>query len=85
LRYAFTAFIALMLMAGQTEAQAPVSGKSPKASSRNLPPEEVIQQFTQKETEFYDAWMQYMYTQTAVVRVLSDDGHPTKESLRIVN
>jgi hypothetical protein len=73
-----------MLMAGQTEAQAPASGKSPTVSSRNLAPEEIIRQFTQKETEFYEAWMQYMYTQTAVIRLLSVDGRPTKETLRIV-
>jgi len=55
------------------------------ASRKSLTPEEIIQQFAQKETEFYEAWIQYMYTQTADIRVLSDDGVPKNERLRIIS
>jgi hypothetical protein len=39
-------------------------------------PEEIIKKFTEKETEFYKAWMNYTYVQNAYVRILSVDGRP---------
>lgn len=63
------------------EAQA---GSRPSLA-KELTPEQIIEQFSKKETEFYEAWMQYMYTQTMLIRVLSVDGSPRKESLRIVS
>ena len=80
----FFAFVAVMLWIGQSYAQAPNPPASQSASKRDLTPDQVIQQFAQKEAEFYEAWMQYMYTQTAVIRVVSVNGVPTKESMRIV-
>jgi hypothetical protein len=51
-----------------------------------MTPEQIIQKFSQKETEFYDAWMQYTYTQTATIKVVSVDGVPAKgETLVIVS
>lgn len=80
----FFAFVALMVWIGQSYAQAPNPPESQSASKKDLTPEQVIQQFAQKEAEFYEAWMQYMYTQTSVIRVVSVDGVPARESMKIV-
>jgi hypothetical protein len=84
-RYTYMAIVAFMLMAGQTKAQEPNPPASQSAPKQSLTPEQIIQQFAQKETEFYDAWMQYVYTQTSVIRVVSVDGRPTKETMKIVS
>ncbi len=54
------------------------------AAAGELPPEQIIEQFASKEEEFYEAWMQYAYVQTANIRVLSVDGAPQKESETLV-
>lgn len=83
------AVVAYLLLTAGTMGQAqaaqsvPDSGKS--ARSWNLPPEEIIKRFSAKETEFYEAWMQYTYRQTAVIRVLSVNGNPSKERLTLVS
>jgi hypothetical protein len=51
------------------------------ASKGEPSPEEIIQKFTEKEEEFYKAWMQYTYTQTAVIRIVSVDGAPQKDRM----
>lgn len=51
----------------------------------NLSPDEIIRQFSAKETEFYEAWMQYTYHQTADVRVLSVNGVPRREVMTIIS
>jgi hypothetical protein len=56
----------------------PQAGKEVTQSS-SIPPEEIIKKFSAKETEFYEAWMQYTYHQIADLRLLSYDGRPTKE------
>jgi len=53
------------------------------ASNNKITPEEIIQKFTQKETEFYDAWIQYAYTQKAVLRVLSVNDTKVRERMTI--
>lgn len=68
----------------RAEGESPQS-KAPSASAEALKPEEIIQKFAQKESEFYEAWMQYTYTQNAVIRVLSVDGAPQKERLTLVS
>ena len=89
MRIAYTVVAAIMLMNVQSRAQAPDQQESkPESRSvakKDLTPEQIIEQFAQKESEFYEAWMQYMYTQTAVVKVLSEDGVPKNETLRIVS
>ncbi len=55
------------------------------ATKAEFNPDRIIEQFAQKETEFYDAWMQYTYTQTAEIRVLSVDGVPQKEKMTIIS
>jgi hypothetical protein len=57
--------------AGTAGAQT-AQGPQPK---KNLPPEEVIKAFAEKESEFYDAWMQYTYQQIADIQVKSVDGY----------
>jgi len=57
----------------------------PQAKREELPPDQVIERFSQKETEFYEAWMQYTYTQTANIRILSLDGTPQKEGMTLVS
>jgi hypothetical protein len=44
-----------------------------------MTPEQIIKAFSAKETEFYEAWMQYAYHQTADVIVNSVDGIPKNE------
>ena len=85
MRHIYPMFIAVILVMGQTQAQSPDTPSSQSSSKPVLTPEQIIQQFSQKETEFYDAWMQYIYTQTTVVRILSVNGRPARESLRIVS
>jgi hypothetical protein len=58
---------------------------SQAAPSKELAPDQIIEKFVAKETEFYEAWMQYSYTQTSVIKVLSVDGAPRKESMTIVS
>jgi hypothetical protein len=89
MRIAYIVAAAIMLINVQSRAQAP-DQPEPRPESRSvarkdLTPEQIIEQFAQKELEFYEAWMQYMYTQTAVVKVLSEDGVPKNETLRIVS
>jgi hypothetical protein len=77
-RYLHLGMLAFLLLTGQSGAQT----KSQTAVSKgDLTPEEIIQRFTEKEEEFYAAWMQYTYVQTAVIRVLSVDGTPQKDRM----
>jgi len=55
------------------------------ADKKDLTPEEIIRKFTEKETEFYKAWMQYAYVQRAEIRVRSVDGAPSNESMTLVS
>ena len=88
MRYVYALRISAILILASLVAQGPVRGFAEPASqadpSKELTPEQIIQKFAEKETEFYEAWMQYSYTQTAVVRVLSVDGAPRKESMTII-
>ena len=85
MRHLYFAFIVATLMTGPAAAESPDPPASQTSSKQALAPEQIIEQFTRKETEFYDAWMQYIYTQTSVIRVLSVNGRPTKETLRIIS
>jgi hypothetical protein len=55
------------------------------APAKDMPPEEIILRFAAKETEFYDAWMQYAYHQVAEVRVLSVNGLPKREKMTTIS
>src|SRR5438034_156724 len=52
---------------------------------KDLKPEEIIQAFAAKETESYEAWIQYTYRQNADVRVVSVNGMPTRDRLILVS
>jgi outer membrane lipoprotein-sorting protein len=72
------------------EAQSATPPPSPPAQAQSAPakdltPEEVIKAFSAKETEFYEAWIQYAYQQDAEVRVLSVNGNPSRERMRLVS
>jgi hypothetical protein len=71
----------------QMSSSGPLHVQNPPPSSRpkELTPEEIIKAFSAKETEFYEAWIQYTYRQDATVRVLSVNGSPKKESMRLVS
>jgi hypothetical protein len=69
---------------GNQIAPQPQGGDKAK-QSKDLPPEEIIKKFAAKETEFYDAWMQYTYHQTAEVRVISVNGVPKREKMTTIS
>jgi outer membrane lipoprotein-sorting protein len=56
-----------------------------KSISKDLPVDQIIQKFAEKETEFYNAWLHYTFKQSAVIRILSVDGAPSKESMTLVS
>ncbi len=63
----------------------PAFPASPSESEGEINPEEIIRRFTEIESKFYEAWMGYAYTQTAVIRVLSVDNVPVNnEALMLV-
>jgi hypothetical protein len=80
--------IVLVLAVGYSNAQAPPDTSTQKpnqtAPAKGLTPEEIIQKFSGKETEFYEAWMQYTYKQIVEVRILEVDGQPFKERVLLV-
>jgi hypothetical protein len=90
----YLAFFSMLLaLAGQDGAQLPTRAGAeaqdkPRVEARDgkiLTPEEIIRAFSAKETEFYEAWMQYAYHQTADVRVLSVNGVPKQEAMRTIS
>jgi hypothetical protein len=59
--------------------------QSQEVRQGNLAPEEIIKAFSAKETEFYEAWKEYAYHQTAEVRVLSVNGFPKQEKMTMIS
>ncbi len=87
----FVALLSMLpgLLWAQASAPQPDSGQ-PKggaevSQAKDLPPEEIIRRFSAKETEFYDAWMQYTYHQTAEVKVVSVNGVPKDEKMTTIS
>lgn len=65
-----------------------ISGRalpSQQAQKKELSPAEIIQAFSAKETEFFEAWMQYTYRQSADIRILSVNGTPLRDHLTLVS
>jgi hypothetical protein len=83
----------LILLSGLTWAQSsiqiqqvpPSETHSAATPAGDLPPEEIIRRFTARETEFYEAWMQYTYHQIAEVQVLSVNGLPKHEKMTTIS
>jgi hypothetical protein len=84
-RYACVLFMVLMLLSGGPLSPSPLKSAPLQTSKADLDPERIIQQFAQKESEFYDAWIKYKYIQTAVIRVLEVDGEPQKEKMTMIS
>ncbi len=82
MRYAYFFVLTLVLLSGHSDAKTGAFAAPDSAgqsdSKQDPTPEEIIQKFTEKETEFYTAWLQYTYTQTAAIRVISVDGKPLR-------
>jgi outer membrane lipoprotein-sorting protein len=70
-----------LLCGGMSSAQAP--GQAPPKKERT--PEEVIKAFSAKESQFYEAWMQYTYRQSANIQIVSVNGYPSKERMSVVS
>jgi hypothetical protein len=79
-RYAYVSMAVAILLGGYSSAQTAKTD-----AGKDLTPEQIIQKFAEKETEFYEAWMQYTYTQTASIRILSVDGASQKEGMTIIS
>ena len=69
----------------QTENAGQPQARTEASQAKDLAPEEIIRRFSAKETEFYQAWMQYMYHQVAEVRVVSVNGIPKRESMTTIS
>ena len=75
----FLIVFALPAFSGAEDGAASASGE------KDPSPEEIIKKFTEKETEFYKAWMNYTYVQNIYIRILSVDGRPSNEFMELVN
>ncbi len=53
-------------------------------ASDKLEPSEVIQRFTQKESQFREVWQKYTYKQEIIFQVLSAYGKVVEEQVRLV-
>jgi hypothetical protein len=78
-----------MLAWPQSSTQAQVASQpeahKTAAPATDLPPDEIIRRFAAKETEFYEAWMQYAYHQVSDVRVISVNGLPKNEKMTTIS
>jgi hypothetical protein len=91
-RYIFLCVVSVLLLFGlsgaQTDYQSALQSNlrtaSQSAANGELTPDQIIQKFSSKEEQFYEAWMQYTYVQSAEIRVLSVDGMPQKERMTLV-
>ena len=77
MRYLLVCILTALLSSGH-------SGAQTASKTEQLTPDQIIQKFAAKESEFYEAWMQYTYIQTARIRVVAVDGYPQKESMTVV-
>ncbi len=88
MRYPYLFITAILLLTGysaaQTKSQPGAQPTTESASKGDVTPEQIIQKFAAKEEEFYKAWMQYAYLQSANIRILSVDGEPQKEGMTLV-
>jgi len=86
-----TAIVAALLFPALCPAQTPPGGQAPAqpqtqaSGKKDLSPEEIIRQFSTKETQFYEAWKEYSYHQTAEVRVVDVNGMPKREKMTIIS
>ena len=81
IRFVLTMLLLITAMVVEIPAQSDMD----KTDKNDLTPDEIIKKFTEKEAEFYKAWMNYSYTQNVRVRILSVDGKPSKEWMDMVS
>ncbi len=81
----FLATLVLFFAAVSAWAQSPPQGQAPQAPKKELTPDEIIRQFTAKETQFYEAWKEYTYHQVSDIRVVDVNGMPKKERMVIIS
>jgi hypothetical protein len=77
----YLALTGLMLLLGTGFAPSQTQAPEKKDPS----PAEIIKAFSEKEAEFYEAWMQYTYRQVADIRILSVDGMPLRDHLTLIS
>ena len=70
-----------LFFAEVSDAQSP--GQPPPHKEKT--PDEIIKAFSAKESEFYEAWMQYTYRQSASVQIVSVNGTPSNERMSVVS
>jgi hypothetical protein len=77
----------LLIFQGLLQAQDADRQQTQKESvpQKELTPEEIIRRFSAKETEFYEAWMQYAYHQIAEIQVDSVNGVPKNEKMTTIS
>lgn len=67
----------LEAQASYTQLQPTDSGYGPlDKSTPSIPPDQIVQKFAAKETEFRKAMDQYTYTRSVKIETISDDSHP---------
>jgi hypothetical protein len=74
-----------MMTAGVVLLAVLLGGADAGGQDVDMTPERIIQKFAEKETEAYESWMRYAYTQKSEFRVLSVDGMPRRESMTIIS
>jgi hypothetical protein len=82
--FVFAALLLIGYSGAWPEDSAPPQYSERSAEKRDPAPEEIIQRFTEKETEFYKAWMQYTYTQIATIKVVEENGIALKNPERLI-
>jgi hypothetical protein len=85
IHFAFLATLLLFMSPAQAQTKPQAQQQAPVTGEKVLAPEEIIRAFSDRETEFYEAWKQYTYRQTAEVRVLSVNGAPRREIMTIIS
>jgi hypothetical protein len=84
-RSIYLVLVTAALLSGYSSAQInPETQSTARSPEGKLTPEQIIQKFSEKESEFYKAWMLYYFTQKASVRILSPDGATPKETMTVV-
>ncbi len=90
IRLAFVLLTSAASLWAQSNPTGTQIGTQPRATvevtkDKDFTPDEIIKKFSAKETEFYEAWMQYTYHQVAEVRVVSKNGIPKDEKMTTIS
>jgi hypothetical protein len=84
-RSIYIALVAAALLSGYSSAQIkPEAQSATRSPEEKRTPEQIIQKLSEKESEFYKAWMLYSFTQKVSVRILSPGSSTPKETMTII-